>query len=200
MIRKTLLATALALVLASAAQAQTWNIDTTHSAAQFAVRHMMVSTVRGTMGKVTGTVTFDGKNLSAAAVDASIDVSGIDTRDPKRDAHLKSPDFFDVATYPTISFKSKKVVPGVEGAFTVVGDLTMHGVTKETTLDVEALRPTIKDQGGNSRSGTTATVKINRQDFGVKWSRSLDGGGVVVGDEVTITIDVELIQPAAAKQ
>jgi polyisoprenoid-binding protein YceI len=200
MVRKTLSGAALVLILASAAQAQTWNIDAAHSAAQFAVRHMMVSTVRGDMGKVSGTVSFDGKNLSAATVDATVDATAINTREPKRDAHLKSADFFDVATYPTITFKSKKVMPNADGSFKVLGDLTLRGVTKEATLDVEALRPVIKDQGGNTRSGTTATVKINRQDYGVKWSRNLDGGGVVVGDEVTITIDVELMLPAAAKQ
>jgi polyisoprenoid-binding protein YceI len=199
MVRKTLSGAALVLILASAAQAQTWNIDAAHSAAQFAVRHMMVSTVRGDMGKVSGTVSFDGKNLSAATVDATVDATAINTREPKRDAHLKSADFFDVATYPTITFKSKKVMPNADGSFKVLGDLTLRGVTKEATLDVEALRPVIKDQGGNTRSGTTATVKINRQDYGVKWSRNLDGGGVVVGDEVTITIDVELMLPAAVK-
>jgi polyisoprenoid-binding protein YceI len=197
MFRKPLIATAVLLVAASAAQAQTWNIDTGHSAAHFAVRHMMVSIVRGDMGKVAGTVTFDGKNFAAASVDAAVDVTGISTREEKRDAHLKSPDFFDVATYPTITFKSKKVTAAADGSFKVLGDLTLRGVTKEVTLDCEALRPVIKDQGGNSRTGTTATTKINRQDFGVKWSRALDGGGVVVGDEVSITIDVELILPAA---
>jgi polyisoprenoid-binding protein YceI len=199
MVRKTLLGVAVVLILAPGAQAQTWSIDGSHSAAHFAVRHMMVSTVRGDMGKVAGTVNFDGKNLAAATVTATVDTAGIDTREPKRDAHLKSPDFFDVVTYPTITFVSKRVTPNADGSFKVLGDLTLHGVTKETTLDVEALRPTIKDQGGNTRSGTTATTKINRQDYGVKWSRALDGGGLVVGDEVTITIDVELVMPAAAK-
>ena len=194
--RKFLFATALVLVAASAAQAQTWTIDASHSGAHFAVRHMMVSTVRGDMGKVTGTVNFDGKNLAAAAVDATIDVTAISTRDEKRDAHLKSADFFDVATYPTMTFKSKKVVPSADGSFKLVGDLTMHGVTKEVTLDVEALRPVVKMANG-SRTGTTATTKLNRQDFGVKWSRTMDGGGVVVGDEVSVTIDLELIQQVA---
>jgi polyisoprenoid-binding protein YceI len=197
--RKTLFAAALVLIAASAAQAQTWTIDAGHSGAHFAVRHMMVSTVRGDMGKVSGSITYDGKNLAAAAVDATIDVTAISTRDEKRDAHLKSPDFFDVATYPTMTFKSKKVVPGADGAFKLVGDLTMRGVTKEVTLDVEALRPPVK-MGNSTRTGTTATTKVNRQDFGVKWSRALDGGGVVVGDEVSVTIDLELIQqPPAAK-
>ena len=197
MSRKPFVAAAvLALATAATAQAQTWNIDAGHSAAHFAVRHMMVSLVRGDMGKVAGTVNFDGKNLAAASVDATVDVTGISTREEKRDAHLKSPDFFDVATYPTITFKSKKVTPNADGSFKLLGDLTMRGVTKEVTLDCEALRPVIKDQRGNARTGTTATTKINRQDFGVKWSATLDGGGLVVGDEVSITIDLELIQAA----
>ncbi len=196
--RKTLFvaAVALAVAVATPAQAQTWTIDTGHSGAHFAVRHMMVSTVRGDMGKVTGSVVYDSKNLAAASVEATIDVTAISTRDEKRDAHLKSPDFFDVASYPTMTFKSKRVVPGADGAFKLVGDLTMRGVTKEVTLDVEALRPAIK-MGNSSRTGTTATTKINRQDFGVKFSRTMDGGGLVVGDEVTVTIDLELIQQAA---
>jgi len=195
--RKPLIAALLILAGASAAQAQNWTIDTGHSGAHFAVRHMMVSTVRGDMGKVTGSVTFDGKNLAAATVDATIDVVGISTRDDKRDAHLKSPDFFDVATYPTMTFKSKKITPNADGSFKLTGDLTMRGVTKEVTLDAEAIRPVVK-VGNGIRTGTTATTKLNRQDFGVKWSRTMDGGGFVVGDEVTVTIDLELIQQAAA--
>lgn len=194
--RQSLFAAALVLTAATAAQAQTWTIDTGHSSAQFAVRHLMVSTVRGDMGKVTGTISFDGKNLAAATVDATIDVSGINTRDEKRDGHLKSADFFDVATHPTMTFKSKKVVPNADGSFKLVGDLTMRGVTKEVTLDAEALRPAVK-MGNSLRTGTTATTKLNRQDFGVKWSRTIDGGGLVVSDEVAVTIDLELTQPAA---
>jgi polyisoprenoid-binding protein YceI len=197
MTRRVFAAALFALLVSAAAEAQTWTIDAGHSAAHFAVRHMMVSTVRGDMGKVAGTVTYDGKNLTAATVDATVDVTGISTRDEKRDAHLKSPDFFDVATYPTIRFKSKRVTPNADGSFSVTGDLTMRGVTKEVTLACEALRPAIKDQRGGSRTGTTATTKINRQDFGITWSRALDGGGLVVGDEVSITIDLELILPAA---
>ena len=199
MIRKAPLALAFALVVAvaSLAQAQTWNIDSGHSAAQFAVRHNMVSTVRGDMGAVKGTVTYDGKNLAAAIVEATVDVTAINTRNEKRDTHLKSADFFDVASHPTITFKSTKVVPGANGAFQIVGNLTMRGVTKEVTLNAEALTSPIKDGRGNQRTGTTATGKINRQDFGVNWNRALDVGGVVVSDEVTITLDVQLILPAS---
>jgi polyisoprenoid-binding protein YceI len=195
--RKTVLTAALLLGLTSAAQAQTWNIDASHSSAQFAVRHMMVSTVRGTMGKITGTVTINGKDLATASVNAAIDVAGINTGVEQRDTHLKSPDFFDVAKYPSITFTSTKITPRADGSFSMAGNLTMHGTTKAVTLEVEAPRQPIKDQSGKMRSGTTATTKINRQDFGVKWSQIMDGGGVVVSDEVSITIDVELVQAAA---
>ena len=200
MVRRLLLFALLFLAGAGLAQAQTWTIDSAHSAAHFAVRHMMVSTVRGDMGKITGTVTFDPGKPAAGVIDATIDVAGVDTREPGRDKHLKSADFFDAEKFPTMTFKSKKIDAVAGGGFRVTGDLTIRGVTREVVLDVEALRPAIKDQRGNSRTGTAATTKINRQDFGVKWSASLDGGGVVVSDEVAITIDVELMAaPAAAK-
>jgi len=200
MVRRATFAVLVFLAAASAAHAQTWTVDASHSAVHFAVRHMMVSTVRGDLGKITGAVTFDPAKPSAGAVEATIDVTGIDTRDPGRDKHLRSADFFDVEKFPTASFKSKSVAAAAGGGLKVTGDLTIKGVTKEVVLDVEALRPAIKDQRGATRTGTTATVKLNRQDFGVTWSRALDGGGVVVGDEVSITIDVELISaPPASK-
>ena len=200
MARRSLVAALLFLAVASVAQAQTWTIDSAHSAAHFAVRHMMVSTVRGDLGKITGTVIFDPAKPAAGTIEASIDVTGIDTREPGRDKHLKSADFFDVEKFPTATFKSKTITPAAGGGFKVTGDLTMRGVTKEVVLDVEALRPAIKDQRGASRTGPTATGKINRQDFGVNWSRALDSGGVVVSDEVAFTIDVELIlAPPPAK-
>ena len=199
MFRGFVVAAGLFLAGASTVQAQTWTIDQAHSAANFAVRHLMVSTVRGDMGKITGTVNFDPKQPAAGSIEASIDVAGIDTREPGRDTHLKSADFFDVANFPTMTFKSRKIDTAAGGGYKVVGDLTLRGVTKEVVLDVEPLRPAIKDQRGATRTGTTATTRINRQDFGVKWSRALDGGGVVVSDEVSITIDVELVMPPAAK-
>jgi polyisoprenoid-binding protein YceI len=199
MLRGFVVAAGLFLAGASTVQAQTWTIDQAHSAAHFAVRHMMVATVRGDMGKITGVVNFDPKQPAAGSIEASIDVAGIDTREPGRDTHLKSADFFDVANFPTITFKSKTIGAAAGGGYKVVGDLTIRGVTKEVVLDVEPLRPTIKDQRGATRTGTAGTTKINRQDFGVKWSRMLDGGGVVVSDEVSITIDVELVMPPAAK-
>ena len=200
MFRTFALAAGLFLAAASSVQAQIWNIDSSHSAAQFAVRHMMVSTVRGDMGKITGAVSFDPAKPAAGSIEATIDVTGINTREAGRDKHLKSADFFDVEKFPTFTFKSKRIDPVPAGGFKVTGDLTMKGMTKEVVLDVEPLRPVIKDQRGNTRTGTTATTKLNRQDFGVTWSRALDGGGVVVSDEVSVTIDIQLISaPPAAK-
>jgi polyisoprenoid-binding protein YceI len=152
---------------------------------------MAVSNVSGVLGKVTGKVTWDEADPTTASVEATIDATAINTGVEDRDKHLKSPDFFDVAKYPTITFKSKKVEKA-SGGLKVVGDLTMHGVTKEVVLMVEGPLPAIKDPRGNVKSGASATTKINRQDFGVSWSKTLDGGGLVVGNEVSIAIDVEL--------
>ncbi|MCU0251072.1 MAG: YceI family protein [Vicinamibacterales bacterium] len=198
MFRAFAVAAGLFLAAASSVQAQTWTIDSSHSAAQFAVRHMMVTTVRGDMGKISGTVTFDPSKPAAGSIEATVDVTAINTREAGRDKHLKSADFFDVEKFPAITFKSKRIDPVAAGGFKVTGDLTMRGVTKEAVLNVEPLQPTIKDQRGNPRTGTTATTKLNRQDFGVNWSRTLDGGGVVVSDEVSVTIDIQLIGAAPA--
>ena len=185
-----------AILLASVcllpAEPLVWRIDSSHSAAQFAVKHMMVSTVRGTMGKVSGTVTYDSANPNASKVEAVIDVAGLNTNDAKRDAHLRSADFFDVEKFPTMTFVSKKV-EGSGGKLKATGDLTIHGVTKEVVLDIDGPMPPIKGQNNSMRSGAAATAKINRKDFGINWSRNLDSGGVVVSDEVTVTIDVELV-------
>jgi polyisoprenoid-binding protein YceI len=159
----------------------------------------MISTVRGEFGKMSGTIEYDGKDVASIKVDATIDATSISTHEEKRDGHLKSPDFFDVAKYPTLTFKSKNVTPGTGGAFQLVGDLTMHGVTKEVTLDVSALSKVIKGMRGESRVAASATTKINRQDYGVKWNAPLEGGGVVVSDTVAITIEIEaMIAPPAA--
>lgn len=192
-------AAALAAVLSGpAVAADVWQIDGVHSSAQFSVTHLMISTVRGRFGSLSGTVTYDGKDVSSIKVDATIDATTISTGDAKRDGHLKSPDFFDVAAYPTITFRSKSVAPGRGGAFKLVGDLTMHGVTKEVTLDVTAPSAVIKGPGGESRVAASATTQINRQDFGVKWNAPLDSGGVVVSDLVAITLDIEATRPPAA--
>lgn len=191
---KTLLATAISLLGLNAAE---WTVDPAHSRAQFAVKHMMVSTVRGHFGKVSGTLNYDPAKPADATVKVAVDVSSIDTREEKRDAHLKSPDFFDTAKFPTMTFQSKRVVPNTPGKLSLVGDLTIHGVTKEVTFEVEGPAPPVKAQDGVMRSGATATTKINRKDFGLTWTRAIEAGGVVVGDEVSITIDVELIQKSS---
>ena len=180
------------LLAATAARAETlWEIDPAHTSVQFSVRHMMVSNVRGEFRKVSGTVHADDKDLTNSVIEAKIEAASIDTREPKRDEHLRSPDFFDAAQYPTITFKSKRIAKTSEGQYAVTGDLTMHGVTQEVTLDVVGPTPPIKDPRGGLRAGATATTKLSRKDFGITWSKLLEGGGMVVGDEVSVTIDVE---------
>jgi len=176
-----------------------YDIDGAHSSATFKVKHLAISTVSGGFGKVAGKVTWDQADLTKSSVEATIDATTIDTQNGGRDEHLKSPDFFDVATHPTITFKSTKVEAAGEGRLKVTGDLTMRGVTKPVVLDVEGPVAPIKDPRGNMKTGATATTKINRQDFGVSWSKTLDGGGLVVSDDVWITIELELAQakPAA---
>ncbi len=187
------------LALPGHAANSTWQIDPNHSAAQFAVRHLTISTVRGAFTKVSGTVQLDDKDIAKSSVDVTIDAASVDTRVPDRDNDLRSDHFFDVAKYPTITFKSKKVEQAGAGKLRITGDLTIHGTTKEVVLDVDGPTPPVKDPWGNQRAAAMATTKINRQDFGVKWNATMDNGGVVVGDDVTITIDVELVQKAAAK-
>jgi polyisoprenoid-binding protein YceI len=181
-----------ALTLPTLAHASTWDIDPAHTNAHFAVKHMVISTVRGHLGTVTGTLTFDENDPTKSSVQASIDASGINTDNEKRDQHLKGPDFLDVAKYPTITFKSKKVEKISDDHYKATGDLTLHGVTKEVTLDVKGSPKPLNDPFGNVKLGGEATTTINRQDFGIAWSKSLDGGGLVVGDNVDVMIDVEL--------
>lgn len=181
-------------LLPSIAFATDWQIDPAHTNVQFSVRHMMISNVRGDFNKVSGTVSSDGQNPDAIKIDAVVDAGSIDTRIEKRDLHLKSADFLNVEKYPTIEFKSKKVAANGAGKWKVTGDLTLHGVTKEVVLDVEGPTAEIKDPMGNTRVGASATTKINRKDFGLTWNKVLETGGVMVGDEVEITIDVEAVQ------
>ena len=185
---------AIAILWAATAMAQvaTWSIDPAHSNAQFSVRHMMVSNVRGEFGKLSGTAKFDAKDPATGSVEVTIDATSINSRNEKRDADLKSPNFFEVAKYPTITFQSRKVERAGPEKLKVTGDLTIHGVTKEVVLDVEGPTPEIKGPGGQARVGVAATARVNRKDFGLMWNRQLDGGGVVVGDDVAITIDAEL--------
>jgi len=188
------------LTIGSALGQNQWEIDSAHSAAQFAVRHMMVSTVRGEFGKLSGSAVYDPQNPSAASIEVTIDATTINTREQRRDEHLRSADFFDVAKYPTITFKSKQVKPLGNGKMEVHGDLTMHGVTREVVLDVSGLSPEIKDQRGNARIGASATTRLNRRDFGLNWNRAIETGGVVVADEVDITLDLELVKKTTPKQ
>ena len=195
--RATLGATlAAVLTVSAAATTTTWQIDPAHTSAGFAVKHLMISTVRGQFKGVTGTVNWDDQDISKSTVDVTIDANTVDTGEPKRDADLKSDKFFDVAKYPTITFKSKKTEQVSAGKLKINGDLTIRGVTKEAVLDVEGPTPPIKDPWGNTRVAANATTKVNRQDFGVKWNANMDGGGVVVGDDVTITIDLEMTKRA----
>jgi polyisoprenoid-binding protein YceI len=189
MSRRLLVATAIAIAMPGLAA--TWQIDPAHTSVQFSVRHMMVSNVRGEFSKVSGTVEGDEQALQKAVIAATIDAASINTREAKRDNHLKSADFLDVAKYPTITFKSKTIEPAGSGQFKVTGDLTLHGVTKEVVLDVSDVTAPIKDPMGKTRAGAHATTKIDRKDFGINWSKALDGGGLMVGDEVAINIDVE---------
>ena len=174
-----------------------WNIDASHSTAESSVRHLMISNVRGRFGALAGTVDYDPDHPEQAHIDVTIDASSIDTRDDKRDAHLRSPDFFDVEKFPTLTFVSKRVTKTSDG-FDAVGDLTIHGVTKEITLAVEAVTGPGKDPWGNTRLGASAAAKINRKDFGLHWNAALETGGVLVGEQVKISIEVELVQAAVA--
>src|SRR5467141_4873155 len=185
---------AAALSLPAPAANSNWQIDPAHSSAQFSVRHMAISTVRGAFSKVTGSVVFDDKDVSKSTVDVTIDANSVDTRVPDRDNDLRSEKFFDVVHYPSITFKSRKVEQVAPGRLKVTGDLTIRGTTKEVVLDVEGPTAPMKDPWGNTRTAANATTKVNRQDFGVKWNATMDNGGVVVGDDVSIIIDVELVK------
>jgi len=197
---RILLAVSLVVGLASPSLSETWKIDSAHSSAQFSIKHMMISNVKGGFSKVSGTVTYDPKDPKASKVDATIDVATVDTREAKRDDHLRSADFFDVAKYPTITFKSTKVVSASEGKLKVEGELTMHGVTKAVTLEVEGPSTPIKDPKGNEKVGASATATINRKDFDIIWNKAMDNGGVMLSEQVPVTIDVELSkQPKVAE-
>jgi polyisoprenoid-binding protein YceI len=193
---KRLVALLALLPLTALAETGTWNIDPAHTQSIFSVRHLVISTVKGQFQKTTGTVTLDDKDIGKSSVEATIDVNSIDTRVPDRDGHLKSPDFFDAANHPEITFKSTKVEKAGKGKLKVTGDLSIRETTKSVVLMVEGPTAPIKDPGGNLRRGLTATTKINRQEFGLKWSKMVEAGPVV-GDEVKIEIEAELVQPAA---
>src|SRR6185369_6694985 len=188
------ISTIVALALPSFVFASTWTIDPDHSNVGFKVRHMMVSSVKGSFDKHTGIVDINDKDITKSTVEVSIDTASINTNVQKRDEHLRSADFFDAAKYPAMTFKSKKVAKAGKDKLKVTGDLTLHGVTKQVVLDVDAISNESKDPWGNIRRGTTATTKINRKDFGLVWNAALETGGVAVGEEVTITLEIEMIK------
>lgn len=197
---KTTVAAAAAFTLAPAiALASTWTIDASHSDVGFSVRHLMVSNVKGSFPKVSGTITVDDKDVTKTKIDVEIDAASVDTRDAKRDEHLRGEDFFWVQKHPKITFKSKSVTKAGKG-YKVNGDLTIRGVTKPVVLDVESLSEPVTDPWGNVKRGVVAKTKINRKDFGVSWNNNLDGGGVVVGDQVDIVIEAELAQQKPAQK
>jgi polyisoprenoid-binding protein YceI len=189
----TISAIAILAAVSALAQTSNWNLDPMHSTAQFTVRHFGISNVTGSFTKVSGTVVLDEKDISLSQVSASIDVSSVDTRVEMRDKDLKSPNFFDVEKYPTIEFKSKKFA-GSPGKLQVIGDLTMHGTTREVTLDIDGPTPAVTDQWGNSRRGVSASTTINRKDFNLAYNKLLGTGEAVVGDTVKIQIDAELVK------
>ena len=172
----------------------TWNIDPVHSAAEFKVKHMMISNVKGQFTALTGVATLDETDVTKSHIEASIDSASVNTRDAQRDAHLKSADFFDVEKFPTLSFKSKHVNRAGKGELAVTGDLTIHGVTREVVFDVEGPTLPAKDPWGNTRVGVSATTKISRKDYGLTWNAGLETGGILVGDDVTVTLDVEFVK------
>ncbi len=191
---RTILMGWLAVIIAVPAWAQTWTLDPNHTRANFSARHMMVTTVRGDFHNITGTIEYDGKDVTNASINVTIDTRTLDTKLENRDNQLKGPDFLDVAKYPTMTFKSKRIELFKNGAFRVIGDLTIRTVTREVLLDVEGLSPPITDRSVQV-IGTTATTRINRKDFGMTWNRALEAGGILVGDEITITLDVQMRRP-----
>ena len=172
----------------------TWKLDPAHSAAEFKVKHMMISNVKGSLAGLSGTLTEHATDSTLSSVEATVDVSTISTGDPQRDGHLKSADFFEVEKHPVMHFKSTKVVQKGEGEYAVTGDLTIRGVTKPVTFAIEGPSAPAKDPWGNTRIGLSATTKINRKDFGLTWNATLETGGILVGEDVQITLDVEFIK------
>ena len=172
----------------------TWNIDPAHTTAEFKVKHMMISHVKGHFSKVTGVLVYDEFDPTRSRVEAEIEAHSLETRESQRNAHLKSPDFLHVEKFPTLLFKSSDIKVVAAGELEVDGDLTIHGVTRKVTFAVEGPTPPTKDPWGNTRIGISATTKINRKDFDLTWNAVLETGGILVGDEVTITLDVELVK------
>jgi polyisoprenoid-binding protein YceI len=187
-------------VIASSPSTKTtpWQLDPAHSAAHFSVRHLMISNVRGEFTKLSGSALLNPADLAKSKVEVTIEAASINTREPQRDEHLRSADFLDVANYLALTFRSQRIEALGADNFKLTGDLTIRGVTKEVTFDIEGPTASVKDPWGNIRAGLSAAAKINRKDFGLVWNALTEAGGVVVGDEVKITIEVELIQQATA--
>ena len=175
-------------------KATTWKIDPVHSNAQFKVKHMMISNVKGEFTNISGVLVLDSEDITKSRIEASIDAATINTHEAQRDAHLKSADFFDAEKFPTLSFKSTRVSKKGDGVLEVVGDLTIHGVTRSETFEVEGPTAPIKDPYGFTRIGLSATTRVDRKDFGLVWNGVLETGGVLIGDQVAITLDVEFVK------
>lgn len=191
---KYLAALLLSVALSATCTAAEWTVDPMHSQASFAVKHMMVSTVHGSFNGLKGTVYYDPSHPVAAKANLTIDATTLDTRNDMRDKDLKSENFFDIAKFPTITFVSTKVESAGEGKLKITGDMTIHGVTKEVTWQVEGPAASVKDPKGNLHTGATASTTINRKDFGLTWNKTLDGGGVMVSDAVDLSVEVELVE------
>ena len=189
-----ILAIAAICLMPFSAMASNWTIDPDHSNIQFKVRHMMITDVKGTFGKVKGVIRIDEKDMSLSAVDVAIEIDSINTGVAKRDEHLKSVEFFDAAKYPTLTFVSRKVTQSGKGQMKILGDLTIHGISREVVLDVEGPTTEIKDPMGNTRRGASATTKINRMDFGLNWNKPMESGGTMIDDTVFINLEIEMIK------
>ena len=194
---KKLMLTA-ALTLSSFALASTWDIDTAHASGNFSVKHLIISSVNGTLGDVTGKVEMDDKDVTKSKVEVSIDLKGINTRQPKRDDHLRSPDFFDVDKFPALTFKSTKIEKGEGSKLKVTGDLSMHGVTKSVTLDGELTAEATNPFSGAKARGFSGTTMLNRKDYGLNWNKALEAGGLLVGEDVKVSVEAELVKKEAA--
>ena len=184
------------MTTATATAVTTWNIDPVHSVAEFKVKHMMISNVKGQFTGISGALTLDEADAAKSTVQATIDAASINTGDPQRDGHLKSADFFDVEKFPTLAFQSRAARRNSDGDLTVEGDLTIHGVTRSVKFVVEGPTAPGKDPWGNTRIGLSATTKINRKDYGLQWNAALETGGVLLGEEVTITLEIQFVKAA----
>ena len=194
MMRRFAVVPVVVAMLAPVAHAASWEIDPAHTTVEFSIRHMTVSNVRGTFDKVVGTATADETDLTKSTILATIETASVNTRNDKRDEHLRSADFLDVAKYPGMVFKSKKIEKGKDGHWNVTGDLTLHGVTKEVVLDVEGPTPSVKDPMGKTRAGAHVTTTLKRTDFGIVYNKTLETGGLMLGDDIAVSIDVEATQ------